>query len=365
MDFHATQTLRDLGERRIVHELIIPRFEAQGKALVKIGDDCAVLPAPSPDEVLVMTTDPCPIPVICILDQPDFYHYGRMTALINVSDLAAMGARPLGLLVSTVMPEEMAVAEYERFLEGLAEATQEWDCPVVGGNIKDGPSFTATGSALGAVKRECLMLRTGAKPDDHVLIVGEMGLFWAAVVRRLKPDIQLDTAIETTLRQCEYRPVARIREGRALAQARLATACIDSSDGVFACLRELAMANAVDIVVHSASLRPATAVSRVASAGGIDPRKLMLAWGDWQLVCTVRPEHVNSAIALIESLGTPCYDIGEVCEGAGMVWLQEGTKRGRLANLASERFAATSLFSHGLEAFLDILENAPLTTPSA
>src|SRR5258707_7017553 len=123
-------TLGKLGERRIVDELVRPRFPSSN-VIVGIGDDCAVLPPAKPDELLVFTTDPCPIPVICLLGETDFYHYGRMTVLINVSDLAAMGARPLGLLISTVMPEDMLIADYERFLDGAAEASAEWSCPVV------------------------------------------------------------------------------------------------------------------------------------------------------------------------------------------------------------------------------------------
>src|SRR5436309_761620 len=109
-------TLRDLGERRIVKELIAPRFPQSEDQMMGIGDDCAVIPMCSPDQVLVMTTDPCPTPVVCLIEREDYYHYGRLTALINVSDLAAMGAKPIGLLISTIMPEDMRVADYERFL---------------------------------------------------------------------------------------------------------------------------------------------------------------------------------------------------------------------------------------------------------
>src|SRR5712671_5686858 len=111
--------LRDLGERRILREIIYPRFSSFDGQIVGIGDDCAILPSPPIGHALVVTTDPCPTPVVCMVERPDMYHYGRMTILINVSDLAAMGAQPLGIVVSTVMPEDMSVREFDRFLDGI------------------------------------------------------------------------------------------------------------------------------------------------------------------------------------------------------------------------------------------------------
>jgi thiamine-monophosphate kinase len=354
--------LRDLGERRIVKELIAPRFPTVPGQLFGIGDDCAMLPPPPPGHVLVMTTDPCPTPVICMLEPPDLYHYGRLTVLINVSDLAAMGARPMGLLVSTVMPEDMRVTDYNRFLDGLTDASQEWSCPIVGGNIKDGSVFTATGSALGTIKPESLLRRTGAKPGDRVCVIGEMGLFWAAVLTRLAPNLAIDASLQQVLNDALYRPVARLREGIALAEMQKASACMDSSDGVCGCLNELALVNGVDIVVSGESLRPHAAVRQVAAAAEIDARKLMLAWGNWELVCTLPPETVDEVKGRMGTIGTPCYDIGEVCEGNGQVWVENAEQRRQLSNFASERFSGTSYFTHGLDAYVRFLREQPLTT---
>jgi len=354
------QTLRGLGERRIVRELIAPRFSSGTNCIIGIGDDCAVLPAPPPDHALVITTDPCPIPVACLIGLPDMYHYGWLTCLINVSDLASMGARPLGLLVSTVMPEEMTVGDYERFLDGLAEASQKWSCPVIGGNIKDGPEFTATGSALGTVKKENVMRRFGAKPGDRVCVIGEKGLFWAAVLSRLSPNINLDESQRRILNDALLRPVARVNEGIALAETRLVTACMDSSDGLSGCLTELALVNGVDIVVSSESLCPPQIVRNVAKASNIDPLKLMVSWGDWELVATIKPKDHEQIKLLIESYGTTCRDIGQVRSGTGRVLIENEGRLGYLNNFASERFSATSFFTHGLAAYLNVMRDQPL-----
>jgi thiamine-monophosphate kinase len=360
-DFNK-QSLRDLGERRILHELVVPRFPAVKDHIIGIGDDCAVIPTLPPGHAFVITTDPCPVPVVCLIETADFYHYGWMTVLINVSDLAAMGASPLALLVSTVMPEDMTVAEYSRFLDGLSDASLKWSCPVVGGNIKDGPSFTATGTALGSVKTEYLMRRAGSSPGDRVCIIGEMGFFWAAVLSRVVENVKLQPSDKEVIDRMFYQPVPRIKEGITLAASQVVTACMDSSDGVSACLYELAQVNQVDIEVKAESLNPDPIVSQIAEAAQVDSRKLMLSWGDWELVCTVPPEHLDQVRSMMKSLGTTCTDIGEVCPGTGKVWLIQRSQKGLLTNLASERFSGTSFFTHGLDAYLNFLRNEPLAT---
>jgi len=352
--------LRDLGERRILREIIYPRFSSFDGQIVGIGDDCAILPSPPIGHALVVTTDPCPTPVVCMVERPDMYHYGRMTILINVSDLAAMGAQPLGIVVSTVMPEDMSVREFDRFLDGISDAADEWSCPVLGGNIKDGPEFTSTGTAIGSVEPSKAMRRFGARVGDHVLVIGEMGLFWAAVLTRIENGAV--TALRTEiLDNALYRPVAKLAEGRALAGSGSVTACMDSSDGVIGCLQELAAVNRMDIIVNSRALAPHPDVAEVAASAEIDPRKLMLSWGNWELVCAVRPEQVSTIKNLMASLGTKVSDIGEVSKGKGNVLLLDGDRHKRIRNFASERFCPTSTFTHGLGAYLDFLRKESLT----
>jgi thiamine-monophosphate kinase len=294
-----------------------------------------------------------------MIEPPDYYHYGRFTVLINMSDLAAMGASPIGIVISTVMEEDMSVADYARFLDGLSDASEEWACPIIGGNIKDGPTFTANGSALGSIEEDLVMKRSGAAPGDQVCVIGQMGLFWAAVIGRVS-SISVSPNEQNALDEALYTPVARLREGMKLAKTRQVTACIDSSDGIAGCLRELALINDVDIIVDSALLSPHPAVQKIADATTIDFRKLMLAWGGWELVCTVRTEGINEVRQSLEAMGTKFSVIGEVRSGSGSVRIKEGNAIGRLANLGSERFCPTSTFTHGLDAYLNFLRSEPL-----
>jgi thiamine-monophosphate kinase len=350
-------TLGDLGEDRIIKEIISPRFPALDSPAFGIGDDCAVIPSPGSEFSLTITTDPCPTPIIGQLDpQTDFYHYGRLSMLVNVSDLGAMGARPLGFTMSTVMPEKMLVSDYKRFLDGLYDASVEWSCPIIGGNIKDGSEFTATGTALGCVRKGHTMYRVGAKVGDYVCVIGEMGLFWSAILARLNnfpKEIIENQLLQDTL----YKPSCRIYEGIALAESLSATTCMDSSDGISGCLHEIASLNKVDILIKSNLLLSNPVVMNVSELAGIDVRKLLLSWGNWELVCTVNPSQIDKVKELINSFGTRFSVIGEICNGVGEVWLEDSSHKNKLNDFASRRFSSTSTFTHGLESYLNFLKN--------
>jgi thiamine-monophosphate kinase len=357
----AAARLDQLGERAILQDLVLPRFSRFRSAETGIGDDCAEIEEPPPGHVLVMTTDPCPRPLVFDVADRDYWHYGWMTMLINVSDLAAMGAQPVGIVVSTVMPNDMPVSDYERFLDGLVAGAEEWGCPVLGGNIKDGDSFTATGTAIGSVRKDRVMRRVGAAPGHLIYVIGEMGLFWAALLGHLFPDrLSVTGRASRRLRDALHRPVARLREGRVLGDAGVVSACMDASDGVSGCLRELAVRNSVDFVLDGAALTPSDPVAQVADALGVDPRRLLLSWGNWELVITVPPDRSAEFQRLALRHGIQHQFIGQVAEGTGYVLLYEDGRARRLTNFASERFSPTSYFTHGIESYAQWLLHEPL-----
>lgn len=353
--------LSALGERRILTNVIIPRLALQKVGADAIGDDCAEFPTPPLGHSLLVTTDPCPLPIAFDLGDRDYWHYGWFTILINVSDLAAMGATPSGIVVSAVMPEDMQVADFRRYLDGLVDAADEWDCPILGGNIKDGPGFTSTATAFGAAPTQSIMRRTGAQAGDKVCVVGNMGLFWAAVLSQTSSaELAVSGSTRRTLEQALLRPVARLREGRILARSGLVTACMDASDGVGGCLSELAVKNGLDVVIDQDALVADEAVVEVASALFIDPRKLMLSWGNWELVLTVNPWAAETLLQLADEHRFPVSIIGTMKAGAGSVLLSTGNGLRQLTNFASERFTGTSYFTHGLRSYMQWLLDAPL-----
>ncbi|MEM7052968.1 MAG: thiamine-phosphate kinase [Pseudomonadota bacterium] len=187
-----------------------------------IGDDAAVL-QPNPDMQLVATADnlvrgqhfdDCASPT----------ELGHLALVVNLSDLAAMGAIPRWSLLTLTLPEADE-PWLDGFLDGYLSVSQTHQCALVGGNITRGPLNIAV-TALGEVPADGYVSRSGAQAGDRIVVTGTIGDAAAA--------LRYDDAF---LRQRLLQPTARVEAGRYL--ARHAHAMIDVSDGVLADLRHL------------------------------------------------------------------------------------------------------------------------------
>src|SRR5262249_34178470 len=266
----AVSRLIDLGEQKILSSIVFPSIARSAAGSAGLGDRFALFQVQGAPEgtALVATIDPCPLPLIFELFDPDYWHYGWMTAVINLSDLAAMGADPAGILISTVMPNEMSAHDYGRFWDGLIEASDKWHCKVLGGNVKDGSEFSAEGAAFGWCTKSSVLQRTGSAEGDLVYVVGDMGHFWSSILYKLRAS-DLDLTEEESEQVCLAlsRPVPRVQEGKALAASGLVTACMDASDGVLGALIELGRVNQLD--VDLIELEPSSLVRKVSSRLGV------------------------------------------------------------------------------------------------
>jgi thiamine monophosphate kinase len=127
---------------------------------------------------------------------------------------------------------------------------------------------------------------------------------------------------------------------------------MDSSDGLTACFAEIATQSRVDLNIDLDRLVPSDTVSVVAKAVGIDSRKLMIGWGDWQLVCTAERERLDEIHNVMAGLGCPVAEVGWVSEGNGLVRAHDSRGcQGLLGDFASTRFSSSSYFTHGLDEY--------------
>ncbi|MFG1643767.1 thiamine-monophosphate kinase [Amycolatopsis sp. NPDC049252] len=353
-------TLADVGEAAIIQQLITPRFQTQSVLGPMIGDDAAILRVENKDSFVVATTDPCPRPVAFDLGMTDYWIYGWLTMLINLSDLGAMGARPTGMLISTVMPPSMMVRDYERFLEGVEEASIRWKCPIIGGNVKDGREFAATGTALGEVARNNVLARTGMTVGDAICVVGDSGLFWAGVLAARQDVSGLTVLEEERLDRVLWKPEAYPHIGEALGKCGVVKACMDASDGVGGALEDLGLSNGLNIILRPDNMEIHQAASAVARGLEIDQRRLYFAWGDWQLVFAVEPDDVAVAQAIVAETGASFQEIGRAVEGAGYILIEDSGHLRRVNSLRSLRFSSTSNFTNGLAPYEKLLTHGDL-----
>lgn len=352
-------TLADIGERRIITEVLATRYGH--RAGPHYVDDCAVLPA-SGEKSIVATTDPCPPPMASLLGYYDYFYYGWLLGTINYSDLASMGATPIGLLTSLILPPTTTLHEFSRLLDGVDAVSEIAGACVVGGNIKEGSEIALAATALGVVEPSLAVHRSGAAIGDLVVVIGDMGDFWAFCLASMR-ELSVPEELLAKGKHNALTPTPKVDAGRELARFRLLTSCMDNSDGLYPCLKELARASESSIIVSADEIGYPDGVAFVAGSLSVHPFRLCMGWGDWQLVGTMRPQDVSAAAAVATGAGASVHVIGHVAAGPGEVILRIRGTSGRMLALDSERFAADSWITSGITGYIETMLTAPIVAP--
>lgn len=274
--------------------------------------DAELLRLPGTDVVLALTTDAIVEEVDTgLYDDP--YLVGWMTVMASGSDLAAVGASPLGILVSETLPPGLPEDDLARLQQGIGDASRTSGLPVLGGDTSAGDRLHTAGCAVGYLSGAPLT-RLGCRPGDRLLASGPLGLGAAFALARTRG-----------LPAPPFLPVARLAEGQLL--RGLASAAMDTSDGALATLDELARLNGVGFALESPveNLLHPTAQAAARSAGL--PAWLMLAGphGEFELVFTLSAEHADALQTAAAGLGWSPLELGVVTPEPGLR-LADGTR---------------------------------------
>ncbi|MDI3290873.1 thiamine-phosphate kinase [Polyangium sp. 15x6] len=256
--------------------------DGSGRTLVGIGDDAAVI-APG-KEPLVWTIDAQVEGIHFRRDLVSMADLGYRATMAASSDLAAMGASPLGILAGLVLPDDVTDEDLRAIAEGQHEAAKEVGTQIIGGNLARGREISITTTVLGETPRP--LGRSGAKPGEVVAIAGPLGLSAAGLV--LIERGRAEEADAAPAVRAYRRPVARIAAG--FAARDVASAAIDVSDGLARDVGHVARASRVLVVLDPAALVTAE-LERAAALVGVDPLALALHGGeDYAVVVTVPEE---------------------------------------------------------------------------
>ena len=268
------------------------------------GDDAAIL-RPEPGEDLVATVDAV-VEGVHFDGRSTPADVGWKALAVNLSDLAAMGARPLGALVALALPPETPTATVRGVARGLGACARAYRTPVVGGNVSRADVLSLTVTVLGAVPEGRAVLRAGARPGDVVAVTGTLGDAALGLARR--------AAAPLAARQ--RRPTPRVEAGLAL--AGLVRAAVDVSDGLVQDLGHLCRASRVGARIGVADL-PLSAAYRRAARPLADPYAAALSGGeDYELVVAVPPANLEKARRAAAQVGTPLTPIGRFVRGRGV-----------------------------------------------
>ncbi len=315
-----------IGEFGLIERIIRNLPLRPSEIVVDIGDDAVVIDAGAED-YLVATCDIQVEDVHFRWSTTDPFSLGRRALAINISDVGAMGGWPSYALVSLGLPGSMEVDVIDRIYSGMVSMGQAFGVAIVGGNVSRSSHTFIDVTLLGFVRPGSVVTRSGARPGDKLLVTGTLGDAYGGLMLLEKaPDRSKDFS---PLVQAHRDPLPRQREGRALAEAGLATSMIDISDGLAGDLKHLGDASGVGACVWLHAIPLSSALREASSILGEDPLRWALHGGeDYELLFTVPPGSEDTAMALLEQLsGVRCTVIGEILPKDSGIWAETGDGR--------------------------------------
>jgi len=211
----------------------------------------------------------------------------RKAAVMNISDLAAKGVKPIALLASIGLPRNLKKRDIEQIGTGLNVGAREYNAYVLGGDTSEASDLVISCAAFGIGEKRCIMLRSGAKPGDIVAVTGLFGKT-AAGLKIMLQRLSAPLRVRKGLLDSVLMPRARLKEGLTLAQTGAVTASIDSSDGLAWSLHEISRASGVGFQISNIPV--AEEASELAKMHKLDQIELGLYGGEeYELVVTVKP----------------------------------------------------------------------------
>jgi thiamine-monophosphate kinase len=306
---------------------------------IGIGDDAAVISFPE-GEQMVISCDKIPEDLIALqLGLMDPFSHGRYLATVNLSDIAAMGARPLGLLCTLAIPDTFELEYLRTFMQGFAAGGAEWSTPVVGGDTGWGSAVCFSATAFGSIQKGCALRRSGAAPGNELFATGLVGGFGTAlayfVVAR-KNGMSLSSDEEKWLEERLIRPKAQVDMGQTLARSGACTSCMDVTDGIGQSLRELSEASNARILVDCDALPIHPITRKVADFLRCSIETIVFGIGlDLELLGTVRDTSDAHQLDI--------YRFGRVVEGTPGVWLKKGGTTQELNILGWQHFKGSAI----------------------
>lgn len=273
---------------------------------VGVGDDAAVL-APTGGE-LVITTDALVEDVHFVRGPSGARDLGYKAIVVNVSDIAAMGASPRAAVCALTLPLDVETGWVMELFGGMREACDEYALWLVGGDLSRGREASIAITVTGEVAPGKAVLRSGARPGDRVTVTGELG--GSAAGLRLMQLRTMPTAEELALVRRHLRPTARVGEGGVLARYG-ATAMMDVSDGLAIDLGRLARSSGVSARVSIDDVPVAAGATTDDALGGGEDYELLATLPDAEAVDAARAE-------LRDAFGVPLTEIGRIVDGSGL-----------------------------------------------
>ncbi len=317
---------------------LIARYFAPLAAEGGLGlrDDAACI-APQAGHDLVLTKDALVSRVHFLPDDAPG-SIARKALGVNVSDLAAKGAEPVGFLLGLALPEDWTEDWLAAFAHGLGEAAREWRCPLLGGDtVRASGEVTLSVTALGQVPSGTMVRRSGAKPGDLVCTTGTIGDAALGLLLRREPAWagRLSAEHRAHLADRYLHPRPRIDFATALREH--AHAAMDVSDGLLGDLAKLCRASGVSGVIDEERVPLSAAAAAAVGIEGSLLERALTGGDDYEILCTLPPERLDAAQADARRMGLALTTIGAI---------EDGSDPPRIRGRGGERPITGGSFSH-------------------
>jgi len=321
---------------RIIEELI---FEKTGRTLIR--DDSFFFKIIERDNLkdIVLNSDM----FNAATDAPEqmsFYQMGRKSVLMNISDLVVKGVKPQGVIISLGLPENLKVIDFKCMIEGIIDYSKLWNINYLGGDLNKSKEIIINPTVFGFKDPKKIIYRKGLKPEDLVLINNKFGLTGVGfdIILNRKEKIEdfskYSRAIKSVLEPNDIG-----KEGIILANNQLATASIDSSDGLSKSLKDLLLSNPKmgfeiefnENLIHQDSIK-------YSKEYHISLENLVFNGGEEFIhLFTTNAKNFKAAQKFVKSMGGKLFKIGKVISEEKIYFLKEG-KRIELKNQGYEHF---------------------------
>jgi len=320
----------DFGERALV-ELARRTFKSGPRIKVGIGDDAAAIDIDG--RYLIVTTD-------MLVAGTHFPHgttaeqMGIKAVIVNLSDIAAMGAEPLALIFSVGLPRELDVDFVRRMIRSMDVTARRYGAYVVGGDLDETDDITIAGAAFGLAPKGQLLTRSGAKPGDIIAVTGQLGAASAGLKILLE---QLPSKGYEKLIKAQLEPIARVREGMLLAKNG-ARAAIDLTDGLAANLWQVSRMSKAKLIIDRDKVPIHPLVNKLSERHGFDVEEFAFFSGeDFEMLFTLRRDIWEKVRHALKRIGTDSTAIGYVSNGRG-VYIQKQGALEKLPDRGYEHF---------------------------
>lgn len=305
------------GEDRLIARFFKPIATHPGA--LGLTDDAAFI-KPPPGCEIVLKTDAI-IGGVHFFAEDAARDIAKKALRVNLSDLAAKGAKPLGFLLSLALPKDIGDDWLAGFAQGLGEDAAQFGCPLFGGDTDRTPGpITISIAMVGSVSEGTMVRRGGAKPGDRVFVSGSIGDAALGLVLRKNTNLGATWKLSDAQRQHLLSRYLLPQPRNALAEAvrTHASAAMDVSDGLVGDFTKLCQVSKVAAEIAAARV-PLSDAAQVAVAAAPAMLETALTGGDdFEIVCTVPATKADSFRAAAKTVSVAVTEIGEIKAGEGV-----------------------------------------------